>query len=116
MWQTARLTVCWLLPPLTVIAACGLLAIWAARSRRHWFVRAMPVCAAVLLFVPIRAYEPAAILALMMPLIVAAVAIQNRKNNAFVAGSQESSGAKRRLRFALRDLLLLVSLVATVLF
>jgi len=52
----------------------GLIAIWAAISRAHWFLRALAVWGGVMLLVPIRVYEPAAVFVFASPLIVAAVA------------------------------------------
>src|SRR5262249_26910597 len=54
-------------------AVQALIAIWAATSRAHWFVRALAVWAGVMLLVPIRLYEPAAMFAFASPLIVAIV-------------------------------------------
>src|SRR5262249_36175593 len=47
----------------------GLVAIWAATSRAHWFLKSMAVWCAVMLLVPIRAYEPAAVFAVGSTLI-----------------------------------------------
>ena len=46
----------------------ALIAIWAATSRRHWFLRVLVVWLAVMALVPIRAYEPALIFAFSSPL------------------------------------------------
>ncbi len=41
-----------------IVAAYATLAVWAATSQRHWFVRAFVYCAALALLLPIKAYEP----------------------------------------------------------
>lgn len=58
-------------------AVQGLIAIWAATARVNWFIRALAVWGGVILLVPIRLYEPAAVFVFASPLIVAAVAIAN---------------------------------------
>lgn len=61
----------------------GLIAIWAANSRAHWFVRALAVWGGVMLLVPIRVYEPAAVFVFASPLIVAIVAGSNWLGNRY---------------------------------
>src|SRR5262245_55122611 len=51
-----------------VAAGQALLAIWAATGHGHWWLRALALWAGVLLLIPIRAYEPAAIFAIASPL------------------------------------------------
>jgi hypothetical protein len=58
-------------------AVVGLVAIWAATSRLHWFARALVVWSSVMLLVPLRLYEPAAIFVFASPLIVATIAGAN---------------------------------------
>jgi hypothetical protein len=55
-------------------AVQGLVALWAATSRVHWFWRALAVWFAVMAFVPIRAYEPAFVFAISSPFIVVLLA------------------------------------------
>src|SRR5207244_2852807 len=55
-------------------AGLGLIAIWAAVGRTHWLLRALAVWGSVMLLVPIRVYQGAAIFAVACPLIVVAIA------------------------------------------
>ena len=50
-----------------------LLAVWAATSRRHWFMRGAVVLAALAALLPIRAHEPLILLALVSVEIIALV-------------------------------------------
>jgi hypothetical protein len=59
-------------------AVAAAIAAWSATSQWHWFWRALAlwVCAAVLL--PIRAYEPAIVLAMGLPLTVSVIRAAQR--------------------------------------
>jgi hypothetical protein len=62
-------------------AVQGLIAIWAATARANWFLRALAVWGGVILVVPIRAYEPAALFAIASPLTVALISGLNWLEN-----------------------------------
>jgi hypothetical protein len=49
-------------------SAATLVALWAAESRRSWFWRALAVWSCAAVMVPIRAYEPALVLLVSLPL------------------------------------------------
>jgi hypothetical protein len=105
-------------------------AVWAAGSRRHWFVRALALWGAIALLVPIRAYEPALLFAISSPLTVAIVlawrAAMNRRRPAAKSGASEPAAAEQPpaattrgpFSFRLVDLFLLMAItglaVATV--
>src|SRR5256885_15421496 len=98
---------------ISVVAPECLVAIWAATSKTHWFWRAVAVWAAIMLMVPIRAWQPAWLFGLSSPLIVAALLIGGWWNNQRSTDTSESAGRNGRLRwrFTLRDLLLLVLII-----
>src|SRR6188768_2645834 len=62
-------------------AVQGLIAIWAATGRVHWFIRALAVWGGVMLLVPIRVYEPAAVFSVASPLTVALIRGMNWLEN-----------------------------------
>ena len=97
-------------------AVQGLVALWAATSRVHWFWRALAIWASVLLLVPIRAFEPALIFAVSGPLTVGLVALARFlcPQAAAVKSEPEPADGSSRFRFSLRDLFLLVLLVALI--
>jgi hypothetical protein len=87
-----------------VAAAASLVAIWAARSPRHWFWRAFALWTFVAAMAPIRAYEPALVLAIGLPLIVCLV-----KGGRLIRDGGWRNGAT--LRFRLHDLFLVMAIV-----
>lgn len=95
-----------------VVVEC-LIAIWAARSRWHWFWRAAAVWAGIMALVPIRAWEPAWLFGLSSPLIVLFVrggeCVERRyfPTAALLVGPDE----RMRYRFSLLDLLLFMLMV-----
>lgn len=93
-------------------AAAGLVALWAATSRVHWFWRALAVWACVMLLLPVRAHEPAMILMISLPLTVAMVKLLGwMMRRARPQPSVPIPGGDGRVRFALHDLFLLMLLV-----
>src|SRR2546430_16660372 len=62
-------------------AVQGLIAIWAATGRVNWFIRALAVWSGVMLLVPIRVYEAAAVFAVASPLTVGLVGVVNWLEN-----------------------------------
>jgi hypothetical protein len=98
----------------TVVLEC-LVAIWAAETRRHWFVGALAVWGAVMVLVPIRAHEPVWLLAFSSPLIVATLRLIRRRQNRLEPvrqGAAEQDISTDRFRFSIRDLLMLMLLSA----
>jgi len=112
------LVVCCVVPVAGLATFQGLLAIWAATSHAPWFLRALAAYGGVMLFVPIRAYEPAAIFAIGSLLIVTAMVVprgwSSRPGSA--AGASLAAEAYGKLRYGLRDLFLAVLLVGLLLF
>lgn len=101
----------------TSFTSVGLVALWAATSPRHWFLRTGAVLAilAPLLFVP--AYEPFLVLALEACVVVAGVRVWRRRKTARAkSGPLADSGAtlsqRRAIRFSLPTLLWLTTLTA----
>jgi hypothetical protein len=94
-----------------IVLEC-LVAVWAATSRRHWFGRALAVWAAVMLMVPIRAWEAAWLFGASSPLIVVLIRAGNWIDQRFTASAKPADAASvGRYRFTLLDLLLLVLFV-----
>jgi len=54
-------------------AALGFVALWATASRVHWFWRAAALLGSVMALVPIRAYEPALVFAIGLPMVIGLV-------------------------------------------
>lgn len=61
-----------------VIAGVVILSVWAAWSRRHWFLRAAVVALAIAGLMPIRAYEPAILLLATAPATVLIMSLIRR--------------------------------------
>jgi hypothetical protein len=117
MWQIVQISACFALPSLIVVVAYALLGVWAASSKLHWFLRAATVFGGVLLLVPVRAYEPAAIIALASPLIVIGIRrLQPERSISSETPGDEPDSRPKRWRFGLLDLFLLMLLVAIALF
>jgi hypothetical protein len=94
------------------LSTAGLLALWAATSRRHWFVRVAVYLAAIspLLFVP--AAELFVLFALQGLVIAAAVAWWRRKNSVRIV----FAGDRTRWRFSMSTLLLAMAPVGVAAF
>jgi hypothetical protein len=100
----------------------GLVTIWAAQSRAHWFLRALALWAAIIVLMPIRAYEPALILSVALPLVTLGVATAKRIAKRRTTTLPEQLDPRRiesssdsRFRFTLRDVFLLVTIIGLVL-
>lgn len=108
----------WLSAPISMVVLQCLVAIWAATSKGHWFWRALAVWGAIMLMVPIRAWEPAWLFGLASPLIIAGLLIgkrigRPRRLNSILASEAAAIGsAGGRWRFSLRDLLALVLIIS----
>jgi hypothetical protein len=92
----------------SALTTTGLLALWAATSRRHWFLRTAAFLAALspLLLVP--AYEPFVALALQGGVVAGGVAVAgalSRKRRKELEGA-EAFGAGPQWRFSMATLLL----------
>src|SRR5262245_25208219 len=98
----------WVMLFIAVAIGECLVAIWAATSRRHWFWRMLAVWAAVMLMVPIRAWEPAWLFALSSPLLVGALLLARHRLHWSLTPPGAESELTPRYRFSLRDLFLLV--------
>jgi hypothetical protein len=100
-----------------VAAIEGLIALWAATSRSHWFIRALGVWGGVMALVPIRAFEPAAFFAISSPVIISLILftkwLNNRRAVACLTRTEERTASS--CRFSLRDLFLLMLLVGLIL-
>ena len=83
----------------------GLLAIWAATSKRHWFVRISLLVGPLLLLLLIPAHEALAILMLQGAVIVASF-------GAYQLWQRPRRDLLRLPRFPLRDVLLVFAMVA----
>ncbi len=96
-------------------ALVGLLALWAAWSPRHWFLRTAVVGGVLLLAVPIPAYEP--MLGFLTQVIVvtsalAVVDVRRRDTRAHGDGELGSGDRSVRPHFSLSTLLLVVAVAA----
>jgi hypothetical protein len=92
-------------------AIAGLIAVWAASSRRHWFWRALAVCLSILPLLPIRAYEPAFVWFMTMPMIILLVRFLEYRRSPRDATQR----LHLRMRIKLQDMLLFVVIFALVL-
>ncbi len=88
----------------------GLLALWAAWSRRHWFLRTAVVGGVLLLAVAIPAYEPMLVFLTQVIVVIAVLTIVRRRQARAQEGNSEPPGG--RPRFSLSTLLLLVAVAA----
>jgi hypothetical protein len=109
-----------------VAAIYCLIGLWAATSRRHWFLRTIIPCLALAALDPIRAHEPL-IFMLIMAEIIAAVTLWRwwrpvgptcragpEPASDAEPRSRSASGTYERFRFSLRDLFLLMVVVGVV--
>jgi hypothetical protein len=92
------------------MAFLGLVAIWAATGTVHWFWRALAVWGAVMLLVPIRAYELAVVFAMASPIVVGFV-IGIRRDARCFGTKNDAAEALMNWRFGLRDLFLALLIV-----
>jgi hypothetical protein len=100
----------------TSFTSMGLIALWAATSRWHWFVRWAVVLATLSPLLAVPPYEPFLIFALQAGVIVAGVKLWpylKRVRTVEVPNSAPAHGdPSRALRFVLRTLLLASPIVA----
>ena len=85
-----------------------LLAMWSGLSRRHWFLRAAAVCAALAALYPIRAFQPMIWFAVAMPLTSWLSRVARRRCQARTAGHGERQGDGHSLQFPLADFFLVI--------
>ena len=102
-----------LLPLLGMALAQCLVAIWAATSRGHWFIRAVGVWMAIALLVPIGAWEAAWLFALSSLMVVLLLKLIRwlRRQPALDIGSTAAAVTAKALHFGIRDLFLLLLIV-----
>jgi hypothetical protein len=93
------------------IAMIGMFALWAAASKRHWFLRTVVVAAVVLTTLLIPAYELAYQLGIESLLVVAGMAIWRRRR---VRASDVATlqAPRRRFSLSLQTLMLTVVIIA----
>ncbi len=115
----------------TIFAIVGLVSVWAALSRRHWFIRALVVAAVVSIAMTVRGHD--AVLAFLLQSIVTIAGIRAlrtlrfrsmRRNAAKHADRETGPDSARPARsedtrskyyqFSLLDLMLLALLVAVI--
>lgn len=102
-----------LLPLLGMALLQCLVAIWAATSRGHWFIRAVGVWMAIALLVPIGVWEAAWLFAISSPLVVLLLNVIRwlRRQPALEIASSAMAGTGKPLHFGTRDLFLLLLIV-----
>jgi hypothetical protein len=103
----------WLSVLIGMVALQCLVALWAATSKTHWFWRALAVCGSLMLFVPIRAWEPAWLFGLSSTLIIALIFTGRWIDRRWTtADATALTKANDGWRFSLRDLLLLILVIS----
>jgi len=111
-WLTIELVLAVLL--VTSFTCVGLVALWAATSPRHWFVRTAVVLAILSPLMLIPAYEPLVVFLIQFIFVVAGVTVYRWHDGANGHGSHSatSRGARevKALRFSTSTLLLLIVL------
>ncbi len=99
----------------TSYTSMGLLALWAATSRRHWLLRSTVVLVVLAPLLLIPAYEPWIVFALQACTVTAGVQLwrwRAARRHVRESPSENCDVPKRRFRFSLATLLALVPLVA----
>jgi hypothetical protein len=89
----------------SVAAIEALVALWAATSRVHWFWRAIAVWAAITVLLPIRAYQPALLLAVTSPLTIVLIRAISRRRGVIRFGLLDLFFATALIGMALASLL-----------
>jgi hypothetical protein len=89
-------------------ALAGVVGVCAGTSSRHWFWRALGLWAVVAGMLPIRSYEPALVLAVGLPVVAVSVRAMR-----WLAERKSGNGAASmyRVRFGVRDVLLVMALL-----
>jgi hypothetical protein len=97
----------------TVVTLFGMFALWAAGSRRHWFVRTAVVAGAILITLLIPAYELVILLCVQTLVVVAGMAIWRRRRRRKLPTAEiPSASSSRRFRLSMETLMLAVVIVA----
>ncbi|MCI0335775.1 MAG: hypothetical protein L0228_21420 [Planctomycetes bacterium] len=104
----------YLLSDATPVALFGMFALWAAASKRHWFVRTAVVGGALLVALLIPAFEVVMLLSVECLLVVAGIAIWRRRRRRPTATSARTSSSAFRLQLSMQTLMLAVVIVAVV--
>jgi hypothetical protein len=84
----------------------GMIALWAAVSRRHWFVRTAIVAGMVLVTLLIPAFEIVILLGLQSLLVAFGMAIWRRRRRSASASAADVSPAQTRFHVSLETLML----------
>ena len=98
----------------TPVALFGMFALWAAASKRHWFVRTAVVAGAILFTLLIPAYEVLITLTVETLVVVAGLAIWRRRRHPAVGVRPENTASRLRLRLSMETLMLAIVIVAVV--
>ncbi|HJQ80497.1 MAG TPA: hypothetical protein VJ828_11105, partial [Lacipirellulaceae bacterium] len=113
-WLTIELILALLL--VTSFTCVGLLALWAATSPRHWFLRAAMVVAALLPLLLVPAYEPLVVFALQSIIVVAGVFVYRWRRARLAQQAPQPTTVDPEsptgFRFSLSSLLLAMVLLA----
>jgi hypothetical protein len=100
----------------TSFTCVGLVALWAATSPRHWFVRAAGVVVALLPLLVVPAYEPLVVFALQSLVVTAGVLVYRWRRARVAHQAMHSATADPErpagFRFSLSSLLLAMVLLA----
>jgi hypothetical protein len=99
----------------TWFAAISLLALWAATSSYHWFIRAIVALCGTALWLAVPAYEPVIVFGFETLLVAIGVwAYRGRQKNLSTQSLSAGGAAHRhsRLKFSLRFTMLMCALVA----
>ena len=92
-----------------------LVALWAAESRRHWFIRFVGLWGALALLLPIRAHEPIVFYAITMGVLIPIRRIILKRGavplSATAVMVEPASSTTARRRYSLRDLFLVLTAV-----
>jgi hypothetical protein len=90
----------------------GMIALWAAVSQRHWFVRTAIVAGMVLVTLLIPAFEIVILLGLQSLLVACGMAIWRRRRRSASASAADVSPERARFHVSLETLMLVVVIVA----
>ena len=98
----------------TPVALFGMFALWAATSKRHWFVRTAVVGAAILAALSIPAFEAVVILTIETLVVAAGIAIWRRRRRARTHAVDAAPVRRFQVQLSMETLMLVVVIVAVV--
>jgi hypothetical protein len=90
----------------------GMIALWAAVSQRHWFVRTAIVAAMILVTLLIPAFEIVILLGLQSLLVALGMTVWRRHRRSASASTEVASPARTGVHVSLETLMLVVVIVA----